>query len=102
MVIGALALSPMLPAGIAQASGAGLEALGSAIYLGLVPSFIAYGSYAIALSRLPASRASNFLYCVPPVATVMGYLWLGEVPGPAGIVGGLMALGGVAIVNLKR
>ena len=102
MVIGAVALAPMLPAGIAQAHDASFEALGSAIYLGLVPSFIAYGSYAIALSRLPASRASNFLYCVPPVATVMGYLWLGEVPGAAGIVGGLMALGGVAIVNLKR
>jgi drug/metabolite transporter (DMT)-like permease len=102
MVIGAVALAPLLPAGLTQAQDASFGALGSAIYLGLVPSFIAYGSYAIALSRLPASRATNFLYCVPPVATVMGYLWLGEVPGPAGIVGGLMALGGVAIVNLKR
>lgn len=102
MVIGAVALAPLLPAGIAQAYDASIEALGSAIYLGLVPSFIAYGSYAIALSRLPASRASNFLYCVPPVAAVMGFFWLGEVPGAAGIVGGLMALGGVAIVNLKR
>jgi drug/metabolite transporter (DMT)-like permease len=102
MVIGALALSPVLPSGIRQASTAGPEALGAAIYLGIIPSFIAYGSYAIALSRLPASRATNFLYCVPPVATAMGYLWLGEVPGVAGIVGGLMALGGVVIVNLKR
>src|SRR5262245_42793729 len=102
MVIGAVALAPLLPSGIEQASAAGLEALGSAIYLGIVPSFIAYGSWATALSRLPASRATNFLYCVPPTATLMGYLWLGEVPGVAGIVGGLMALGGVAIVNLKR
>jgi drug/metabolite transporter (DMT)-like permease len=102
MVIGAIALSPVLPSAIGQASTASLEGLGSVIYLGLIPSFIAYGSWAVALSRLPASRATNFLYCVPPVATLMGYLWLGEVPGPAGIVGGLMALGGVAIVNLKR
>ena len=102
MVIGALALAPLLPAGIEQASAAGLEALGSAIYLGVVPSFIAYGSWAVALSRLPASRASNFLYCVPPTATLMGFLWLGEAPGVAGILGGLMALGGVVLVNLKR
>lgn len=102
MVIGAIALLPLLPAGIEQAGTAGAEALISAIYLGIVPSFIAYGSYAIALSRLPASRATNFLYCVPPTATVMGFLWLGEVPGVAGIIGGLMALGGVIIVNLKR
>ena len=102
MVIGAIALLPLLPAGIEQAKAADTEALVSAIYLGIVPSFIAYGSYAIALSRLPASRATNFLYCVPPTATVMGFLWLGEVPGVAGIIGGLMALGGVIIVNLKR
>lgn len=102
MVIGALALSPLLPAGIEQAKVAGTQALVSAIYLGLVPSFIAYGSWAVALSKLPASRASNFMYCVPPTATLMGFVWLGEVPGVAGIVGGLMALGGVVLVNLKR
>lgn len=102
MVIGAIALLPALPSGIEQASSAGFEALASAIYLGILPSFIAYGSWAVALSRLPASRASNFLYCVPPTATLMGFVWLGEVPGLAGIVGGLMALGGVVLVNLKR
>lgn len=102
MVIGAVALLPVLPAGIEQAAVANTEALVSAIYLGIVPSFIAYGSYAVALSRLPASRATNFLYCVPPTATVMGFFWLGEVPGLAGIIGGLMALGGVVLVNLKR
>ncbi|MDW6024152.1 EamA family transporter [Mesorhizobium sp. BAC0120] len=102
MVIGALALSWALPSGIAQASSASFEALVSVIYLGIVPSFVAYGSWAVALSRLPASRATNFLYCVPPTATLMGFLWLGEVPGVAGIIGGLMALGGVVLVNLKR
>jgi drug/metabolite transporter (DMT)-like permease len=102
MVIGAVALLPLLPAGVEQAMVANTEALVSAIYLGIVPSFIAYGSYAVALSRLPASRATNFLYLVPPTATVMGFVWLSEVPGVAGMIGGLMAMGGVVIVNLKR
>ncbi|HTV71800.1 MAG TPA: DMT family transporter [Rhizobiaceae bacterium] len=102
MVIGAIVLSPALPSAIAQAELATTEALVSAIYLGTVPSLIAYGAWAVALSRLPAGRASNYLFVIPPVATLMGFVWLGEVPGLLGIIGGLMALGGVAIVNLKR
>ncbi len=102
MVIGALLLVPFLPNAIAQSHVASTEALVAAIYLGIVPSLIAYASWAVALSRLPASRASNFLYCVPPVATLMGFLWLGEEPGLLGLVGGALALVGVAIVNLRR
>lgn len=102
MVIGALALSPFLPAGLDQAAVADGHGLFAAIYLGIVPSLIAYASWAVALSRLPASRASNFLYCVPPVATAMGFAWLGETPGVLGIIGGALALAGVAVVNLRR
>jgi len=102
MVIGALALSPFLASGLAQAAVADAHGLFAVIYLGIVPSLIAYASWAVALSRLPASRASNFLYCVPPVATLMGFFWLGEAPGLLGIVGGALALIGVAVVNLRR
>ncbi len=102
MVVGALALSPFLPAGLGQAVVADAHGVFAAVYLGIVPSLIAYASWSVALSRLPASRASNFLYCVPPVATLMGFLWLGEMPGLLGIAGGALALAGVAVVNLRR
>ncbi|MFI0842718.1 DMT family transporter [Mesorhizobium sp. IMUNJ 23232] len=102
MVVGGLLLSPALPSALSQAAAANSEALLSAVYLGIIPSFVAYGSWAVALSRLPASRASNYLYCVPPVATLIGFVWLAEVPGLLGIIGGLLALGGVVIVNLRR
>jgi drug/metabolite transporter (DMT)-like permease len=101
MVIGSVALSPALISGLDQLSDADSEALFAAVYLGLVPSLVAYGTWAVVLSRLPASRASNFMYCVPPVATLMGFLWLSEAPGLLGILGGVLALGGVIIVNLK-
>lgn len=102
MAIGGLVLSPLLPGAIAQAQTASTEALFSVVYLAIVSSLAAYGTWAITLSRLPAARASNFQYCVPPIATLIGFLWLGEVPSVLGIAGGLMALGGVVIVNLKR
>ncbi|MBZ6077176.1 DMT family transporter [Microvirga puerhi] len=102
MVLGALVLAPWLPQGVTEWSQASPTGTFAVVYLGLVPSLIAYGTWAIALSRLPASRASNFMYCVPPVATLLGFLWLSEVPTALGAVGGAMALLGVAVVNWRR
>jgi len=100
--IGGFVLLPFLPGAIAQAQVAPTASFWSVVYLAVVPSLIAYGTWAITLSRLPAARAANFQYCVPPMATLMGFLWLGEVPTLFGIIGGAMALVGVVVVNLKR
>lgn len=100
--IGGFVLLPFLPSAIAQAGVAPSSAFWSVVYLAVVPSLIAYGTWAITLSRLPASRASNFQYAVPPMAMAMGFVWLGEVPTVFGLVGGAMALAGVVVVNLKR
>ncbi|MET0532321.1 MAG: EamA family transporter [Microvirga sp.] len=102
MVIGSLALAPWLPNAAREFAAASPSGIQAVIYLGLVPSLVAYGTWSVALSRLPASRASNFMYCVPPVATLLGFLWLGELPTLLGAIGGAMALVGVAVVNWRR
>ncbi|QEL25923.1 EamA family transporter [Bosea sp. F3-2] len=100
--IGGFVLLPFLPGAIAQAQAAPAVSFWSVVYLAVVPSLIAYGTWAITLSRLPAARAANFQYAVPPMAMLIGFLWLGEVPTVFGLIGGAMALAGVVIVNLKR
>jgi drug/metabolite transporter (DMT)-like permease len=102
MVIGALCLLPGLPSALEQTAEASAAGLVSALYLGLIPSLAAYATWTVVLSRLPASRAINFMFAVPPTATLMGFLALGEIPTPLGVLGGVLALGGVVLVNVRR
>jgi drug/metabolite transporter (DMT)-like permease len=71
----------------------------AAVYLGVAPTALGYVTWAIVLSRLPASRASSLMFFVPVVAFLVGWVWLGEAPTWLDVAGGLLALGGVAIVN---
>lgn len=79
--------------------GASLETTLAVVYLGLFPTALAYVTYAYALSRLPASRGASFLYLIAPVAFVVAWVWLGEVPTLLSVVGGAIVLAGVVIVN---
>lgn len=79
--------------------GASLEMTLAVVYLGLFPTALAYVTYAYALSRLPASRGASFLYLIAPVAFVVAWVWLGEVPTLLSVVGGAIVLAGVVIVN---
>jgi drug/metabolite transporter (DMT)-like permease len=69
------------------------------VYLGVGPAAVAYATWAVVLSRLPAGRAASFLYAVPIVAFLIGWVWLRETITPADVIGGLLALGGVGVVN---
>jgi drug/metabolite transporter (DMT)-like permease len=71
----------------------------SVVYLGVFPAALGYVTWAYVLSKFPAARAASFLYGVPVTAFLVGWVWLGEVPTLVDVVGGLLALGGVAVVN---
>lgn len=102
LLLGAVPLLPAVPATVVALQAAPTAVVLSVAYLVVLPTVIGYLTWAVALKRFPASRASNFLYCIAPTATLIGWLWLGEVPTALSLVGGAMALGGVLIVNLTR
>lgn len=68
-------------------------------YLGVFPAVLALMMWSYVLRKVPASRAGSFLYFMAPLATILGWIFLGEVPALLSIIGGLIAIGGVWVVN---
>src|SRR3990167_2330255 len=65
------------------------------LYLGIFPAALGYLSWSYVLSKIPASRAVSFLYFMPFVATILGWMILNEVPMFMSLIGGLLAIAGV-------
>jgi drug/metabolite transporter (DMT)-like permease len=78
----------------------GLSILG-VVYLGLVPTALAFSTWAYALSHTTAGKLGVTTFAVPPITIVLGWLLLGEVPPGLAIVGGALSLVGVAIARMR-
>jgi len=99
MVAGAVMTAPLVPfawSSLVRASGAGWA---GAIYLGLVPSALGFVMWGFATTHLPTATVTSLLYLVPPVAVVIAWFWLGEVPTSVELGGGVLVLAGVVIVT---
>jgi drug/metabolite transporter (DMT)-like permease len=71
------------------------------LYLGVFPAALAYLAWSYALSRMPASVLSAFLYLSPVLAIMIAFVWIAEVPSVVSLVGGAIAVAGVALVNTR-
>ncbi len=97
---GVILLLPIFAAAtIRAASRAPAQATLEVIYLGIFPGAIAYMCFAYATVRLRAATVVSFMYLVPGMAMLMAWGYSGEVPTALGLLGGTLAIGGVAIVN---
>jgi drug/metabolite transporter (DMT)-like permease len=94
-------LLAFLPGLFDEIKAAPISATLAVAYLGLFPGALAYGTWAYAMARIPASRAGSFLYMIPLVAMIISWLWLGELPTLLSLVGGLVVLTGVIVVNTR-
>lgn len=97
--LGALPLGWHLPQSIAVAPWQRLAAL---LWLGIAPTFIGYLAWNLALRRTSASQVSSFIYFSPPIAVLIGMLWLHEEPGLLTVLGGVITILGVVVANTRR
>jgi drug/metabolite transporter (DMT)-like permease len=97
--VGAVALLPYGPAFVRQIGHAGGPAIGWMVYLGLAPTAIGFVTWAYALSHTTAGRMGSTTYLVPPLAVLLGWIILGEVPPLLALPGGILCLGGVGLAR---
>ena len=97
--LGSLPFGLHLPHAVAVAPWPAIAAL---LWLGIAPTFIGYIAWNVAIHRSSASQVSSFIYFSPPIAVLIGWVWLGERPGPLTLVGGVVTVAGVVLANTKR
>lgn len=95
--IGALCTLPFAPALVDDLGTASMQATGGLIYLGLVPTALAFSTWAYALTRMNAGRLGITTYAIPPLTILMGWLLLGEIPHILAVLGGVICLVGVGL-----
>lgn len=98
MVAGTVMTLPFVPFELQTMLGAGAGPWLAAVYLGLLPSALGFVLWAYAVARMPVSVSTSLLYLVPPVAVLIAWLWLGELPIPAELLGGVVVILGVLII----
>jgi drug/metabolite transporter (DMT)-like permease len=103
MIAGALLLSPWLPQGVVTltAPGTAPSSIWALVVLGVLPAAIGYATWAYALGYFGATRAANFLYLVPAVATALAYVLTSEIPKATTLIGGAIAICGVILMNTR-
>ncbi|ALG10138.1 hypothetical protein AOZ06_27460 [Kibdelosporangium phytohabitans] len=95
--VGTLVMLPVLPDLITELPAADGDSLAALLFLGVGPSAIGYATWAYAQARLPVATVTNTLFLVPFLSIGIGWALLDETIHVLALVGGLIALGGVAL-----
>ncbi len=97
--IGAVVCLPFAGQLVSQLGHADATSIWLLVYLGALPTALAFTTWAYALARTSAGRLGVTTYLVPPIAILMGWAFLGETPVAFAYVGGVLCLVGVAVAR---
>lgn len=69
------------------------------VYLGIFPAALAYIAWNYVLQNMSVSHVVSYMYTMPFVAAIMGWMLLGETPAVVSVIGAMIAIAGVWLVN---
>ena len=95
--MGALCCLPWAGTLVDELGGAPAGSIAGMVYLGAVPTALAFSTWAYALRRMDAGKLGVTTYVVPPLVILLGWLLLDEVPPALALLGGAVCLIGVGI-----
>ncbi|MER7761672.1 DMT family transporter [Streptomyces sp. NPDC097619] len=96
-LVGTVACLPFAGRLVAEVPEAPLSATLNMVYLGVVPTALAFTTWTYALTRMPAAKLGATTYAVPAIVVLLSWILLGEVPAWLTLLGGALCLAGVAV-----
>ncbi|MFD0559055.1 drug/metabolite transporter (DMT)-like permease [Stackebrandtia endophytica] len=97
--VACLVFTPDLATEVVQAP---LDITLQVVYLGVVPTAIAFNLWGYALRHLPAGVLGSSSLLVPAIVVVLAWMFLGEVPTPLAAAGGLLCLAGAGFAVVPQ
>ncbi len=94
---GTLILMPFLPSLLHTMQTAPASHHAIVLYLGVLPGAVSFLAWSYLLSQLTVSKATPLLYLVPVLSLAIAWLAIGEKPAVLSVIGGLVAIAGVAL-----
>ncbi|SDS46270.1 Threonine/homoserine efflux transporter RhtA [Brevibacterium sandarakinum] len=102
ILAGTLACLVFAPGLLAEVAQAPVGITVQVIYLGVVPTALAFNLWGYAIRFLPAGILSSSGLLVPAIVVVLAWLILGEVPPPLAALGGVFCLFGAAFTIVPQ
>lgn len=99
---GTLTLAFYFPSLLQEMQHKTLIHFGWPTFLGIGSGVIGYACLAYGFKHFPASKAISFLFAMPFVSIIMGWIVLGEMPTLLSLLGGVLAMSGAFMVRTKK
>ena len=96
-LVGLVVCLPFTPALARELDDASAGSIAWVVYLGIVPTALAFTTWGYALARTTAGRMGAISYLVLPIAVVLGWVILDETPPALALAGGAIVLAGVIV-----